>query len=194
MLFSPITRPLVAERNCQSIWCRPMNPMCRSFSLIRAQCMSVSRWASIRSKKATSCRRLTPQLRSSRFVISGSFIQRRAFSRWSDASDGTRRTRSPRSPTISMQVLSGKARALLDEGQAVATQSDPVGEEVAPDARRRGQGGQGASEGLDRHVAIVSARLQARPERVPVHLAGAGNAPVVFRDVDVDRLGRARGD
>ena len=43
-------------------------------------------------------------------------------------------------------------------------------------------------------VAVVAARLQARPERVPVDLAGAGDAAVVLRDVDVDRLGRARGD
>ena len=72
----------------------------------------------------------------------------------------------------SHRVLRGRASdqapiRALDEGEAVAAEAHGVGEEVAPDPGGGGEGGQGAAERLDRQVAVVAARLQARPERRP---------------------------
>src|SRR5688572_9101735 len=87
-----------------------------------------------------------------------------------------------------------RSGATLDEGQPLAAEPQRVGEQVAPDLRRRRQGRQGATEGFDRQVAVVAGRLQAAEEAVPIDLARAGRAPVVLGDVDVDRLLGARGD
>ena len=74
-------RPPVAHRFRQLISCRPMKPMCRSFSSTIAQTKSAVAPGFDRSKKSSSWRRLTPRLSLSVAVISGSLSQTKAFSR-----------------------------------------------------------------------------------------------------------------
>src|SRR5919109_4151030 len=85
----------------------------------------------------------------------------------------------------SIAVSSGGVPGLAHGLQAVLVNLLAGRKEVAPDLGRRGQGGQGGAERLDRQPAVVADAAQRPRGRGEVDVALAGRAAIVLRNVHV---------
>src|SRR4051812_6427535 len=88
----------------------------------------------------------------------------------------------------------GSCRAVpgvADEVVALGVDFHLVSEEIAPYARRGGEIGDAAAEGLDRQPTVVAERLECRDRLADRRVAAAGRATVVLRDMDMAEIARS---
>src|SRR5439155_3738588 len=76
----------------------------------------------------------------------------------------------------------------FDEAQSLGIDLLRAGEEVAPNARRGRQRGEGPAERFNDQPAVVLHFFEGLESFIPVDHARAGSAAIVLADVDVDKV------